>query len=123
MATKKKAAKPRAADKCPQEVVITGTGPNEMYTYVDASGKKHHPKVFWQALDLTKQYQIVLAAPPAPFTNGNVPFPTDPITGRTDTLTVDSSLPAGSTVYSYTVQILVRSRWKRLAGGGIIIDG
>jgi hypothetical protein len=98
MATKKKAAKTRA-DNYPQEVVVTSNGPNEMYTYLDPSGKKHHPKVFWQALDLTKQYQIVLTAPPAPFTNGNRPFPTDRTTGRTITLTVDSTLPVGKKVY------------------------
>jgi hypothetical protein len=120
MATKK-----AAADKCPQEIVITGTGPNELFTYVDPTGGKHHPGVFFQALDLATQYQIVLGNPPLPFTNGNGPFLTDATTGRTITLTVDKNLKPGATVYPYTVQVQSRitGKWKKLsAGGGIIID-
>lgn len=120
MAAKKKAA----ADNCPQEIVITGTGPNELYTYLDQAGKRHHAKVFWQALDLTKQYQIVLTNPPLPFKNGNVPFSTDPTTGRTITLTVDNRLVPGPTVYGYTIkELTLRGKRRTLAGGGIIIDG
>jgi hypothetical protein len=131
MATKKKPGK-KVADKCPQEIVITGTGPNEQFTYLDPGGNKHHRSVFWQALDLGTQYQIVLGNPPLPFANGNGPFPTDATTGRTIPLTIDSSLKPGNTVYSYTVQPLSAQsrrgkRGKRrkglsLGGGGIIID-
>jgi hypothetical protein len=128
MATKtktvvEKAAKKRAKDACPQGVVITGAGVSEPITYLDPAGNKHHAKVFWQALDLNKQYQIALDTPPLPFTNGDGPFATDPNTGgRTTTLTVDTHLQPGSTVYTYTVQELVRGRWSRHGGGGIIID-
>jgi len=118
MATKKRAP----ADKCPQEIVITGTGPNELFTYLDPVGKKHHANVFWQALDPTKQYQISLTTPPSPFTNGNGPFSTDQ-TGRTMTLTVDGTILPGSTVFGYTVQVISKGKRRKLAGGGIIIDG
>src|ERR1035438_4909964 len=100
MATKK-----RVVDQCPQEIVIMATGPNQQVTYLDAAGGKHHAKVFWQALDPTKKYQIVLTHPPKPFANGNAPFPTD-ATGRTITLTVDGKLSSGATMYGYTVEEL-----------------
>ena len=119
MATKKRAP----ADKCPQEIVITGTGPNELFTYLDPLGKKHHASVFWQALDPTIQYQISLTTPPLPFTNGNGPFLTDQTTGRTVTLTVDGTLLPGSTVFGYSVQVTPKGKRRKLAGGGIIIDG
>jgi hypothetical protein len=132
MAEKKRAAK-ALVDKCPQEIVITSVGVNEPITYLDPTGNRHHAKVFWQALDPTIQYQISLTNPPAPFTNatGNGPFPTDPVTGRTVTLTVDSKLNPGPTVYTYTVEVIPAAPLKgkrnmkmlQLAGGGIIIDG
>jgi hypothetical protein len=134
MAEKKRAPK-ALADKCPQEIVITAVGVNEQFTYLDPTGNRHHAKVFWQALDPTTQYQISLPNPPAPlpFTKatGNGPFLTDPVTGRTITLTVDSKVNPGTTVYTYSVDVVPAAPVKgkrnmkmlQLAGGGIIIDG
>ena|SRR5579862_3770999 len=125
MATKKKAptkkpSKKNAADTCPEEVVILINGdPNQQDVYLDAKGNKHHPSVFWQAFNTAAQYQITPDTP-TPFREGNGPFPTDPMTGRTDTLTAI----AKNGTYGYSIQVLTsKGRNKQVSTGGIIIDG
>jgi hypothetical protein len=131
MATKKKALikKPRKM-KAPRPVleifilpdvcipcVPGGVFPD--FALVDGNGVKHPPKVFWQAVDVTKNYRIVLTDPPKPFKKDG-PFPTD-VDGATEQLTVDKNLP--NRTYTYTVQTLTtRGRWKAFSGGGIIVD-
>jgi hypothetical protein len=125
MATKKKALLKKAAKVKPIETIFIlpdGTVfPAD--TPLDGNALKHPPKVFWQAVDMTKVYQIVLANPPAPcpFKNGLGPFPTDADDGTTQALTVDSKKCANGK-YKYSVEELSGARKIVLSGGGIIID-
>ena len=128
MGTRKKAATRKAKRASPrpvQEIFILPSGVCTSNVFpdpvlVDGNGVKHSPKVFWQAVDVTKEYQIVLSAPPCPFKNGVVPFPTD-ADGRTITLTVDKNCPNQS--YDYKVFVSTgRGKFRRLSGGGIIVD-
>ena len=124
MATKKKAATKKAtkkkAVKPVLEIKIKADGTVPLKSYVDGNGKKHPPKVYWQAVDVTKKYQIVLSSPPCPFKSGNGPFPTG-ANGATNTLTADKRCANGE--YRYTVEVLnTRREWSALSGGGIIVD-
>jgi hypothetical protein len=124
MATKKKAATKKAttkkAVKPVLEIKIQSNGNVPLTSYVDGNGKKHPPKVYWKAIDGTKSYQIVLNTPPAPFKNGNGPFPTG-ANGETDRLTVNKEYANGR--YDYTVKVLkARGKSGDDSGGGIIVD-
>jgi hypothetical protein len=120
MATKKKAAKKAIPKMIPAAIFIQLDGsPFPLYTSLDGNEKKHPSKVFWQAVNLAQSYQIVLDQPPAPFKNGSGPFPTNQF-GTTQTLKVDKNYADGE--YGYTIKVLIRSRWQKLSGGGIIIE-
>jgi hypothetical protein len=123
MATKKKAVKKKATKKRlvkpVLEIKIELDCSVPLKSYVDGNGKKHPSKVYWQATDLTKKYEIVLATPPCPFENGNGPFPTG-ANGATKTLTVDKTCT--NPEYKYTVEPCRRKGKNPFSGGGIIVD-
>ena len=98
MATKKKAAKKATKMKAFQIFIQLDGTPYPANPPLDGNAKKHSSKVFWQALDNTQSYQIVLVSPPAPFKNGLGLFPTDNY-GTTQTLMVDKKYPNG--LYRY----------------------
>jgi hypothetical protein len=123
MATKKKAAMKKAAKtRAPRPVLEIFILPDGSVfpdpVFVDPNGVKHPPKVFWQAVNVMKEYEIVLITPPCPF-DQNGPFPTDE-DGRTPTLTVSKKC-SGS--YGYKVFVsTARGKLRRLTAGGIIVD-
>lgn len=126
MATKKKAPTKKATrmEGVPAYLEIFILPDGSLYPpgpwFVDGNGVKHPSRVFWQAVDVTKEYEIVLSNPPCPFKNGNSPFPTDAY-GETITLTVDKNCPNGS--YYYKVYVLTaRGKLRPFSGGGIIVD-
>jgi len=126
MATKKKTAKKKAKTKKAAKSVLeisiraADSSPHPDPADVDADGVKHPSQVRWKADDPTKKYQIVLSTPPAPFNNGNGPFPTHP-NGATATLTVDKKYKG--THEAYTIQELkARGKFHTHSGGGIIVD-
>jgi hypothetical protein len=125
MATKKKTASKKATTKKAVKPVLEikiqpdgSTDPDSVR--VDADGLKDPSQVRWKAEDPTKKYQIVLGTPPAPFKNGNGPFPTG-ADGKTITLTVDKKYKG--THEGYTVEVLAaRGKFHTHSGGGIIVD-
>lgn len=120
MATKKKAAKKANPRLMPAAILIQlNASPYPPDTVLDGNEKKHPSKVFWQAINIAQTYQIVLDHPPAPFQNGPGPFPTNQY-GRTQMLKVDKNYADGP--YRYSINVLMRSKWKKLSGGGIIIE-
>jgi hypothetical protein len=88
--------------------------------YLDPNGVKHPPKIYFQAMDLTTSYQIVLDVPPMPFKN-----PPDPIVtngfGQTPTLKVDPKYANGRYGYEI-VESPARGKIRILSAGGIIVD-
>jgi hypothetical protein len=125
MATKKKTATKKATTKKAVRSVLEIEIKRDGSVFpdparVDADGLKHPSQVRWKADDRTKKYQIVLGTPPAPFNNGNGPFPTHP-NGATATLTVDKKYKG--TNEAYTVEELkARGKLHTHSGGGIIVD-
>jgi hypothetical protein len=125
MATKKKAVKKKAvitnAAKNAAEIWILPDGsvfpPSGVQ--LDGNGVKHPSKVYWQAQDITKTYQIVLQNPPAPFKNVTFPIQTD-ASGATPALKVDKKYPNG--IYGYSIMQLIREKFIKTSAGGIIID-
>jgi hypothetical protein len=126
MATKKKTTTKKATTKKAVKPVLEISiqafdgSPDPDPVRVDADGLKDPSQVYWKAEDPTKKYQIVLGTPPAPFKNGNGPFPTG-ANGKTITLTVDKKYKG--THEAYTVQALTaRGKLHTHSGGGIIVD-
>jgi hypothetical protein len=104
-----------------QTVYIQSNGdPLPSPVYLDPNGVKHPSKIYFQAMDLTSSYQIVLDYPPAPFKKPPDPIVTN-VFGQTPTLKTDPKYANGK--YGYEIlDIAVRGKIRVLSAGGIIID-
>jgi hypothetical protein len=126
MATKKKAARRKSTKRagpnpntCALEIQIMSNGNVVQFAYLDGNGKKHPSMVYWQAMDLTKTYQIVLT-PPSPFTDPTILAFSTSQNGATDIFTVDKKAKGS---YGYTViPPAARGNLRKMSAGGIISD-
>jgi hypothetical protein len=125
MATKKKAAMKKATKMggvpAVQTIYILPGGlPVPYVVPLDPDGVTHPPKVYWQAIDYTTQYEIVLDDPPKPFKDPPDPILTD-ASGKTPTLRMNKKYAKGE--YGYEVNEVGGGRELRpRSGGGIIVD-
>jgi hypothetical protein len=129
VATKKKA--PKVVKKHPlplknvmatdQTIYILEDGtPFQDPVVLDPNGAKHPPKIYWQAIDRTTHYQIVLLDPPRPFKNPPDQILTD-VNGQTPILTTDKNYANGEYFYKI-VEVGLKGEVHLLSAGGIIID-
>jgi hypothetical protein len=80
---------------------------------------KHPPKIYFQAIDLSSSYQIVLDSPPLPFKNPPNPIVTN-VFGQTPTLKVDSNANGS---YRYEIhEVTASGKIRIFSAGGIIVD-
>jgi hypothetical protein len=116
----KKTAKPITVAQI-QTVYIQSNGdPLPSPVYLDPNGVKHPPKIYFQAIDLTSSYQIVLDDPPKPFKNPPDPIVTN-VFGQTPTLKVNPKYANGRYGYEI-VELTARGKIRILSAGGIIVD-
>jgi len=125
MATKKKAAMKNATKMSGVPAVqiiyiLPGGLPLPFVVPLDPDGVNYPPKVYWQATDNTKQYEIVLDDPPRPFKDPPDPILTD-ASGKTPTLRMDKKYAKAE--YGYEVnELAARPKLRVRSGGGIIVD-